>query len=171
MAKFCRVACSYQCAALAAVLLATFAFSHASQLHHVLAVGTESHTHNPSGNAVDSFGMTTRSASDGVHNLAASEAPQSSAPSQWWSAFQNIAALQREALKPLWPLDGRDIAMLAILAFSLSLAGGAGIGGGAILVPTFILVRRKCRVELMAESLPHCMTRSRMRHWCCVNTS
>jgi hypothetical protein len=34
----------------------------------------------------------------------------------------------RGGVKPLWPLDGIDVALLAIIMFSLSLAGGAGIG-------------------------------------------
>lgn len=45
------------------------------------------------------------------------------------------------AVKPLWPLDAMDLAVLAIIVFSLSLAGGAGIGGGAILVPVFLMLR------------------------------
>lgn len=44
-------------------------------------------------------------------------------------------------VKPLWPPDGIDFAVLAIITFSLSLAGGAGIGGGAILVPIYLMLR------------------------------
>jgi hypothetical protein len=41
---------------------------------------------------------------------------------------------------PLVPLDGRDWALLSVILLSLSLAGGAGIGGGAILVPSLLLI-------------------------------
>lgn len=44
-------------------------------------------------------------------------------------------------VKPLWPPDGIDFAVLAIITFSLSMAGGAGIGGGAILVPIYLMLR------------------------------
>jgi hypothetical protein len=47
----------------------------------------------------------------------------------------------KPSVKPLWPLDGIDLALLAIILFSLSLAGGAGIGGGAILVPVYLMLR------------------------------
>lgn len=46
-----------------------------------------------------------------------------------------------KAVKPLLPLDGIDFAVLGIIIFSLSLAGGAGIGGGAILVPVYLMLR------------------------------
>jgi len=46
-----------------------------------------------------------------------------------------------KAVKPLLPLDGVDFAVLGIIIFSLSLAGGAGIGGGAILVPVYLMLR------------------------------
>lgn len=48
---------------------------------------------------------------------------------------------ETSSIKPLWPLDGIDFAVLAIITFSLSLAGGAGIGGGAILVPIYLMLR------------------------------
>lgn len=47
----------------------------------------------------------------------------------------------KPSVKPLWPLDGIDLALLAVIMFSLSLAGGAGIGGGAILVPVYLMLR------------------------------
>jgi hypothetical protein len=49
----------------------------------------------------------------------------------------------KPSVKPLWPLDGIDLALLAVIMFSLSLAGGAGIGGGAILVPVYLMLRGK----------------------------
>lgn len=53
------------------------------------------------------------------------------------------SALCGTAGQSLWPPDGRDFGLLAVLVVSLALAGGAGIGGGAILVPSMILIRRK----------------------------
>lgn len=41
----------------------------------------------------------------------------------------------------LWPLDRIDVALFLVIAVCLSLAGGAGIGGGAVLVPVFIMLR------------------------------
>jgi hypothetical protein len=41
----------------------------------------------------------------------------------------------------LWPLDRIDVALFVVIAVCLSLAGGAGIGGGAVLVPVFIMLR------------------------------
>lgn len=41
----------------------------------------------------------------------------------------------------LLPLDKIDFALMAVIMFSLSLAGGAGIGGGAILVPVYLMLR------------------------------
>jgi hypothetical protein len=43
----------------------------------------------------------------------------------------------------LWPLDRIDVALFVVIAVCLSLAGGAGIGGGAVLVPVFIMLRGK----------------------------
>jgi hypothetical protein len=47
----------------------------------------------------------------------------------------------REPESP-WPPTGRDLVALAVIVFALSLVGGAGIGGGAILVPALILIER-----------------------------
>jgi hypothetical protein len=52
-------------------------------------------------------------------------------------------------VKPLWPPDGIDFAVLAIITFSLSLAGGAGIGGGAILVPIFLMLRGEDSIQAL----------------------
>lgn len=57
-----------------------------------------------------------------------------------YGLFSTSTAAQTPKLK-LWPLDGLDVATFLICAVCLSLAGGAGIGGGAVLVPCFILVR------------------------------
>eukprot|EP01062_Namystynia_karyoxenos_P023444 TRINITY_DN1905_c0_g1_i1.p1 TRINITY_DN1905_c0_g1~~TRINITY_DN1905_c0_g1_i1.p1 ORF type:complete len:576 (+),score=180.82 TRINITY_DN1905_c0_g1_i1:71-1729(+) len=42
--------------------------------------------------------------------------------------------------KSIWPLDGTDIAGFLCAIIGLLLASGGGIGGGGILVPTYILV-------------------------------
>lgn len=55
-------------------------------------------------------------------------------------------------VKPLWPPDAIDFAVLAIITFSLSLAGGAGIGGGAILVPIFLMLRGEVDLVTTYES-------------------
>lgn len=55
--------------------------------------------------------------------------------------IQDPGADKKRSVKPLWPLDGIDFALLGIIMFSLSLAGGAGIGGGAILVPVYLMLR------------------------------
>jgi hypothetical protein len=64
---------------------------------------------------------------------------------------QSVSAAAQQPPKPgakgltgktnLLPLDRIDIALLAVIMFSLSLAGGAGIGGGAILVPVYLMLR------------------------------
>jgi hypothetical protein len=136
------------------VLFLILAVSCALQLHHVSSDGTQSHLSN-TGN----IGLTTSRVpvlfTTDVHVSTANASNPENLASfvPWWPAFQNLASLQRKAVKALWPLDGRDAAMFAVLAFSLSLAGGAGIGGGAILVPTFILVRRECSVWEPLRSL------------------
>lgn len=67
----------------------------------------------------------------------------------------SISAAYTPKLK-LWPLDGLDVATFLICAVCLSLAGGAGIGGGAVLVPCFILVRgANARISASAPSLKH----------------
>jgi hypothetical protein len=50
----------------------------------------------------------------------------------------------------LWPLDRVDIALFLVIAVCLSLAGGAGIGGGAVLVPVFIMLRGAHSDSLLA---------------------
>lgn len=62
-------------------------------------------------------------------------------------AFDGLLYTTKSSSNPklqLWPLDGLDIATFLICAVCLSLAGGAGIGGGAVLVPCFILIRGAC---------------------------
>lgn len=49
----------------------------------------------------------------------------------------------------LWPLDWVDIALFVVIAICLSLAGGAGIGGGAILVPVFLMLRGMLALETL----------------------
>ena len=42
--------------------------------------------------------------------------------------------------KDLWPLDWRDWLGFSLSAFSLFIAAGGGIGGGAVLVPVNLIV-------------------------------
>ncbi len=42
--------------------------------------------------------------------------------------------------KPLLPLDRWDAAMFGAAALTLLLAAGSGVGGGAVLVPLYILL-------------------------------
>ncbi len=51
------------------------------------------------------------------------------------------AAASTSAHKPLWPdVTGRDIAMVVVAAVVLFIAAGAGVGGGPVLVPTYLLL-------------------------------
>lgn len=67
--------------------------------------------------------------------------PGPAAASSVLPAAASSTTASKGSTKPLWPLDATDLGVLAIVVFSLSLAGGAGIGGGAILVPVFLMLR------------------------------
>ena len=56
-------------------------------------------------------------------------------------AFQFIAPPpEDEPHKPLWPISNRDIASISLAAFIVVLASSSGIGGGALLVPLYLVI-------------------------------
>jgi hypothetical protein len=57
------------------------------------------------------------------------------------AASQSHGQTASPSKQQLWPLDRIDVVLLIVIAVCLSLAGGAGIGGGAVLVPVFIMLR------------------------------
>lgn len=69
------------------------------------------------------------------------------APASWSlktvanQAFQFLAPYNAEEThKPLWPLSGSDIASVSLAAFIIVLASSSGIGGGALLVPLYLVI-------------------------------
>lgn len=61
-------------------------------------------------------------------------------PSLLTSAGGGNSDVETEPHKALWPLDRADALGLGLAALALLLAASSGIGGGAILVPLYLLV-------------------------------
>ena len=74
--------------------------------------------------------------------------------------------------RPLFPLEGPDCYGLALAAFFVMIAAGGGIGGGGILVPTYIFVlgfEPKVAIPLsnatiLGSSIANVVLNARKRH-------
>src|SRR4051794_39609383 len=62
---------------------------------------------------------------------------------------------QKGSTPHLWPLDKHDYLLAVSVALSLLLAGGAGIGGGGILVPLFNHLGCECS-KAPSDETPYC---------------
>eukprot|EP00955_Chlamydomonas_euryale_P115099 366329-Chlamydomonas_euryale.AAC.7 len=64
--------------------------------------------------------------------------------------------------KPLWPMDSSDALAVVLAAIVAFVAAGAGIGGGGILLPIFVLI---CKFEVRhAVALSECWVAAGSAH-------
>jgi hypothetical protein len=103
--------------------------AHQLQLQNRLATGNLPNRGISDSNAIQA------SSSDHTSGHISTPAQQATAPlirpavgQTATDGLREPAKPERGGVKPLWPLDSIDVALLAIIMFSLSLAGGAGIG-------------------------------------------
>lgn len=64
----------------------------------------------------------------------------------------DAAGPQQTLHKPLWPLDAADVVMFSLALFTLVLAAGGGIGGGAIYMPLYMTVGGFAAAQAVALS-------------------
>lgn len=57
--------------------------------------------------------------------------------------------------KPLWPLNWRDILTVFFGAISAFIAASAGLGGGGVLVPLFLLILGEACPPFLCDSTLH----------------
>lgn len=69
---------------------------------------------------------------------------QTEAPGFWEPSLSTVLleGFVRDAVthKPLWPLNWRDVVTVIFAAISAFVAASAGLGGGGVLVPLFLLI-------------------------------
>ncbi|KAG7372993.1 sulfite exporter TauE/SafE [Nitzschia inconspicua] len=87
------------------------------------------------------------------------------------SSWNRVLALIGNDLPPLFPFQWRDYLGFDVAVVGLILAAGGGIGGGGILVPTYILVldfpsreRYRASVTVLGGAIANNLLNARKRH-------
>lgn len=77
-------------------------------------------------------------------NFAVALKSQTEAPGFWEPSLSTVLleGFVRDEVnhKPLWPLNWRDVVTVIFAAISAFVAASAGLGGGGVLVPLFLLI-------------------------------
>jgi len=89
-----------------------------------------------------------------------------------WELFGMEAAAPDDAKRKLFPLKTMDIAGFAISGFLIMIAAGGGIGGGGVLVPTYIFILGfpphlaipLSNATILGSSLANCLLNAKKRH-------
>ena len=98
------------------------------------------------------------------HGTAADQASISSKVHLWSSQLHEALPgllVEHKLHKPLWPLGTRDFLGFGIATLGLFIAAGGGIGGGAILVPVYLIVLGEHTLCKMICEVSECMRATR----------